>query len=45
LTLDITNELEQVRQRIINGQIRVVATYADAKRLPGFPQDLKAIDD
>jgi basic membrane protein A len=45
LTADIISELERVRQQIINGQIRVAATYAEARRLPGFPQDLKAIDD
>jgi len=45
LTADIRNELERVKQQIINGQIRVAATYAEARRLPGFPQDLRAIDD
>jgi basic membrane protein A len=45
LTADIRSELERVRQQIVNGQIRVAATYAEARRLPGFPQDLKAIDD
>ena len=45
LTADIVSELERVRQQIVSGQIRVAATYAEARRLPGFPQDLKAIDD
>jgi basic membrane protein A len=45
LTADIRNELERVKQQIINGQIRVAATYAEARRLPGFPQNLLAMDD
>jgi basic membrane protein A len=45
LTADIRTELERVRQQIVNGQVRVAATYAEARRLPGFPQDLRAIDD
>jgi basic membrane protein A len=44
LTADIKRELEQIKQQIISGQIKVAATYAEAKRLPGFPQDLKAMD-
>jgi basic membrane protein A len=44
LTADIKRELEQIKQRIVSGQIKIAATYADAKRLPGFPQDLKAMD-
>ena len=45
LTADIRNELERVKQQIISGQIKIAATYADAKKLPGFPQNLMAIDD
>ena len=44
LTQDIKTELERVKQRIISGEIKVAPTYADAKKLPGFPQDLKALD-
>jgi basic membrane protein A and related proteins len=44
LTADIKRELEQIKQRIISGQIKIAATNADAKKLPGFPQDLKAMD-
>jgi basic membrane protein A len=44
LTAAIKSELEQIKQRIISGQIKVADTYADAKKLPGFPQDLKAMD-
>jgi basic membrane protein A len=45
LAADIKNQVEQVKQRIINGEIKVAATYADAKKLPGFPQNLNAKDD
>jgi basic membrane protein A len=45
LTANIKKQLEQVREKIISGQIRVAATNAEAKRLRGFPQDLKALDD
>jgi basic membrane protein A len=41
---DIANQLEEIKQRIIRGQIRVAATNAEAKKLPGFPQNLKALD-
>jgi len=44
LTTDIKNQLEQTKQQIVNGQIKIAATYADAKKLPGFPQDLSAKD-
>ncbi|MDR0998542.1 MAG: BMP family ABC transporter substrate-binding protein [Treponema sp.] len=42
---DIVTQLEEIKQKIIGGEIKIAATYADAKRLSGFPQDLKAIDD
>jgi len=45
LCSDIIDELEIVRQKIITQQIVVEATLADAMRLPGFPQNLRAIDD
>jgi basic membrane protein A len=41
---DIKTRVEAVRQQIISGQIMVAATNAQAKTLPGFPQDLKALD-
>ena len=44
VTADIKRALEQAKGQIISGQIKVAATYADAKKLPGFPQDLKAMD-
>ena len=45
LGANIKNQLEQIKQRISNGQITVAETLADAMRLPGFPQNLRAIDD
>ena len=44
LSPDIVSEIEQIKQRIISGQIKVVETYAEAKQLPGFPQNLLARD-
>jgi len=44
LTADIRSELDQVRQKIVSGQINIAATHADARRLPGFPQHLQARD-
>ena len=40
----IITELERVKNQITSGQIKVAATYAEAKLLPGFPQNLMAID-
>ena len=45
LSNTIVTQLEALKQRIISGEIKVAATNAQAKQLPGFPQDLKAIDD
>jgi basic membrane protein A len=45
LSKSIVDQLETLKRQIISGQIKVAATNAEAKRLPGFPQDLKAIDD
>jgi basic membrane protein A len=45
LSADIKTQLEQIKAKIISGQIKVAATNADAKKLPGFPQNLKAVDD
>ena len=41
----ITDQLEALKVQISNGQIKVAATNAQAKTIPGFPQNLKAIDD
>ena len=45
LGADIRNQLEQLKSQIISGQIKIAASYAEAKQLPGFPSDLMAIDD
>jgi basic membrane protein A len=44
LTEDIKKQLEQTKERIISGQIKIAPSYAAAKQLPGFPQNLQAID-
>jgi basic membrane protein A len=41
----ITDQLEIIKKQIIDGEITVAATLAEAKLLPGFPQNLRAIDD
>lgn len=45
ITKDIQSRVETVKEHIISGQIKVAGTNAEAKTLPGFPQDLKAVDD
>ena len=42
---NIIDQLEAIKRRIISGEIKVAATNAAAKLLPGFPQNLKAVDD
>ncbi|MDR0402989.1 MAG: BMP family ABC transporter substrate-binding protein [Treponema sp.] len=37
--------IDEAAQQIKNGAIQVAATHAAAKALPGFPQNLKALDD
>jgi basic membrane protein A len=44
LSRNIVTELENIKRQIINGQIKVIPTYAESKALPGFPQNLRAID-
>ncbi|AEF80755.1 BMP family lipoprotein [Leadbettera azotonutricia] len=44
ITADIKSQLQQVKQQIVSGQIKIAATNADAKKIAGFPQDLKAQD-
>lgn len=41
----VVSEVEKVKADIVAGKTNVAATYAAARALPGFPQDLKAIDD
>ncbi|MDR2210880.1 MAG: BMP family ABC transporter substrate-binding protein [Spirochaetaceae bacterium] len=40
----IKARLEEVKAQIVSGQITVAATYAAARQIPGFPQNLKAQD-
>jgi len=42
---DIINKLEEIKKQIASGQIKIAATLAEAVKLPGFPQNLRAIDD
>jgi basic membrane protein A len=41
----IVTQLNAIKQKIIKGEIVIAASNAGAKKLPGFPQNLKAIDD
>ena len=41
----IVSRLESIKQQISSGQITVAATLAQAMLLPGFPRNLRAIDD
>jgi basic membrane protein A len=41
----ITTQLNAIKQKIVKGEIVIAATNAESKKLPGFPQNLKAIDD
>ena len=45
LSKNIVDQLEELKKQISGGQIKVAATYAEAKQLPGFPQNLRAVDD
>jgi basic membrane protein A len=45
LSASIIDRLEEVKQQIASGQITVAATLAESMRIPGFPQNLRAIDD
>ena len=42
---NIIERLELVKKQIASGNIKVEATLADSLRLPGFPKNLRAIDD
>jgi len=41
----IKTELQTLKQKIIKGEIKIAASNAEAKKLPGFPKNLKAVDD
>ncbi|MDR2964352.1 MAG: BMP family ABC transporter substrate-binding protein [Treponema sp.] len=40
----IVEKLEDIKKQIVNGDIIIASTLADAMRLPGFPKNLRAID-
>jgi basic membrane protein A len=44
LGADIVSAVEAARGKIVAGEIKVAETYAEAKKLPGFPQNLQAKD-
>jgi basic membrane protein A len=44
LSRNIVTQIEAVKKQILDGDIVIAATLADAMKLPGFPQDLRAID-
>jgi basic membrane protein A len=41
----IVAQLNDIKQKIIRGEIVIAPTNAASKKLPGFPQNLKAVDD
>ena len=45
LSNSIVIQLETLKRQIVSGDITVAATYAQAMQIPGFPQDLKAVDE
>jgi basic membrane protein A len=44
MSADIKAKINEAAQKIKDGAIQVAATHAAAKALPGFPQNLKAMD-
>ncbi len=44
LGADIVAQVNAAKDKIVKGEIKVVPTYAEAKALPGFPQNLQASD-
>ena len=44
LAKNITDQIEKIRKDVIAGKVKVAATYADAKKLKGFPTNLQASD-
>jgi basic membrane protein A len=41
LTGDIVSQIEDVKNRVISGEIKVVPSLEEAKAVPNFPQDIK----
>jgi len=44
MTPAIVQRTNEIRNDIIAGRVHVAATHAEARLLPGFPQDLRALD-
>jgi len=45
LGADLVSQIDAVKAKIISGEVKIVATYKDAKALPGFPKNLQAKDE
>jgi basic membrane protein A len=45
LSRSLVDQVEALKRQIVSGQIKVAATHAEARRIPGFPQNLRAVDD
>jgi len=45
MSRSINNKLDTVKKQIINGEIKIAPTLSAAVRIPGFPKNLRAIDD
>jgi basic membrane protein A len=45
LSKNIIERLELIKKQVSSGNIKIAATLADSLRLPGFPKNLRAIDD
>jgi basic membrane protein A and related proteins len=45
LSKNIVDRLELIKKQIISGNIVVEATLKDSLKLPGFPKNLRAVDD
>jgi basic membrane protein A len=45
LSQTLINAVEASKQDILSGKLVLAATYAEAKKIPGFPQSLSALDD
>jgi basic membrane protein A len=42
---DIVNQLEAIKKDMVDGTIKVAATHEQAGQIPGFPRNLRAMDD
>jgi basic membrane protein A len=45
LPKSLIDQVEAQKQDILSGKLVLAATYAEAKKIPGFPQNLSALDD